>query len=308
MGVYDTKQVGDLQNMLNNVEYLRASGGGGDCVEFGMHAIRESLRAPHPYYGGVALDNFSQIILITDAGAKDGELQDAVIELAHRREVCIHLLLSTRGYCPNSFGSYLNVSRETGGTTVWVDPDEIEQLISLFGQFRTTYQAGTSCEDFYSNFNRKKRNSPEQCESFRVSVFTNILKFLITTQPSQSQATVRSPSGAVTEVSIFSGYGSQTIVHPEIGEWFVCVENGTLSISFNNQVLLDYVVTFIEEDEQSPTRVASTTNVPPGCKCYSFATLVGAHASLYTDNHYYMVSGLVLVPGQSQYIGCMCIV
>lgn len=267
--VYDTGEVGDLQDMLSDIRDLSARGGRGDCVEFGMHGIRETLRAPHPYFGGIALHNFSQIIVITDEGAKDSELTNEVMQLALKRKVCIHLLLSTHLYCDVDYGSYMNISRGTGGTMVEASPEQIEELIGVFGQFRSqTFNPDTNCANYYHN--RTKRSVSERCQSFRVSMFTNTLKFLITTQQSQSQATATSPGGEVTEVSIISGYGTQTIVHPEVGQWLVCVECGTLTISFNNQVLLDYVVSFIKEDEQSSTRV---TNVPPGCSIGKVAVL-----------------------------------
>ena len=285
-GVFDTTSVADLDELLNFTDSLNADGGQGDCLEFGMHGIYEALLAKHQSYGSTVMHNFSQIIVITNSGATDSAFSDNVTELAHKREVCIHLLLSKGGVCPDfpRFDSYMEVSNQTGGITVLAEPTEIKQLINLFGRFRFTYQKGSSCKEFYRNRrNYAKRNTPERCQHFTIDVFTNILQFLITTQESQSNATVRKPSGEIENIDLFSGYGSLKVLHPEVGEWSVCVKSGTLSISFNNQVLLDFVVTFIEKNEQLPTRISTTMNVPPGCKlCVGGSQ---CNIFLYTDNY-----------------------
>ena len=131
--------------------------------------------------------------------------------------------------------------------------EQVPSLMGLFGEFSTSYQK-SPCTKFYS--------STEQCHTFRVSTFTDILKFLITT--GQSQATVWKPSGEAVNINIVGGYGAYREVGPQPGEWSVCVESGTLTVSFNNRVLLDFVVTFVKEG--SPGHF---TSVPPTACKYS---------------------------------------
>ena len=246
--------------------------GGGDCPEYGMNGMQETFRAKHPLYGIDAMTEGSQMILITDAFAKDASLAGAVIAEAHRRKVCIHLLLSTSG-CGGDFSSYVKVATETGGTVVRGNSAELDTLIGVFGEFSTSYE-DSPCDEFYRDRRRRKKNVPipifsrlmseRPCEVFRVSTFTDILKFLITTR--QSQATVRKPNGETVNINIVGGYGAYREVGPQPGEWSVCVESGTLTVVFNNRVLLDFVVTFVKEDESSPGHLTATSVPPPACK------------------------------------------
>ena len=82
--------------MRDNISALTAYGGG-DCAEYGMNGIQETFRSRDPRYGIDTMTEGSQMILITDAFAKDASLADDVIAEARRRKVCIHLLLSTSG-------------------------------------------------------------------------------------------------------------------------------------------------------------------------------------------------------------------
>ena len=82
--------------MRKEVLALRADSGG-DCAEYGMNGILETFRSRDRRYDLDTMTEGSQIILITDAFAKDANLADNVIAEARRRKVCIHLLLSTSG-------------------------------------------------------------------------------------------------------------------------------------------------------------------------------------------------------------------
>ena len=249
--------------MRDNVLALRAHGGG-DCEEYGMNGIQETFRSRDPHYISDTMTEGSQMILITDAFAKDASLADDVIAEAHQRKVCIHLFLST-SVCGGDFSSYIRVATETGGRVVRATSTQFNDLIGVFGEFSTSYK-NSPCTEFYRFGGRKKRHTRTtgRCHTFRVSTFTNILKFLLTT--GQSQATVRKPSSETVNINIVGGYGAYRQVGPRPGEWSVCVESGTLTVVFNNRVLLDFVVTFVKEDESSPSRLTATSGFPPACK------------------------------------------
>ena len=256
--------------MRDDVLALQAIAGG-DCEEYGMSGINETFYSRDSRYDLNTMKEGSQMILITDAFAKDASLADDVIAEARRRKVCIHLLLSTSG-CGGDFSSYVKVATETGGRVVRGTSTQLNQLIGVFGEFSTSYR-DSPCAEFYRSDRRKKRQTlaTGRCHTFRVSTFADILKFLITT--GQSQATVRKPSGETVNINIVSGYGSYRDVGPQPGEWSVCVVNGTLTVVFNNRVLLDFVVTFVKEDESSPGHLTSMSNPPPACK-YSTHTIL----------------------------------
>ena len=261
----------DLKAMRERARALRATGGG-DCPEFGMSGIQNTFRARHAEYDIDAMTPGSQMIVITDAYAKDKDLTDAVIAEAKSRQVCIHLLLSTSG-CGGDFSSYVKVAAETGGTVVRGNSRYMDNLIEVFGEFSTSYK-DSPCAEFYSGTGGglMKRNLPMfarlmsdgQCHTFRVSVFVDILKVLITTD--QPRAIFTKPSGETVDVDVFSGYATYRKVRPEPGEWSVCVESGTFAIQFNSRFLIDFVVRFVEKDDSTPSGLNATSIPPPACK------------------------------------------
>ena len=258
--VYDTEFVVDLVSMRDDILDLRADGGG-DCAEYGMNGLLETLMSRHPN-GLETMTEGSQMILITDAIEKDTSLVETVISQAFRRKVCIHLFLSESG-CGGDFSNYVRVATETGGRVVRGTAHQFDELIEVFGEFSTAYQ-DSPCSAFYSRRKKRQTFTAGRCHTFRVSTFTDILKFLIIT--TQSQATVRKPTGETVSINITAQYGSYKNGGPEPGEWSVCVESGTFTIQFNNRVLLDFVVTFVKDDESSPGRLTATSVPPPACK------------------------------------------
>ena len=259
---YDAFEEVDLLNMREDILDLRAHGGG-DLREYGMNGLNLTLQTkwPEELGGFDTMTEGSQVILFTDAPAKDVDIMMDVIDDACARKVCIHLFLST--YSTTGFEGYTTVAEQTGGTIVRATATEFHDLVQIFGDFSTSYSGDSSCLMFY-NTKRKRRSSHEQCYTFKVSTFTSVLKLLITTE--QLQTTVQKPSGVKVTNSTIHGYGAYREVRPEPGEWSVCVESGTLSVSFNNRVLLDFLVTFVKEDESSPTHVVTTTVPPAACK------------------------------------------
>ena len=258
--VYDTSRVSDLVRMRDNILDLRAAGGG-DCAEYGMNGLWETLIS-RDSDGFETMTEGSQMILITDAYEKNTSLVQTVISQAFQRKVCIHLFLSLSG-CGRDFSNYVRVATETGGRVVRGTSRQFDELIGVFGEFSTAYQ-DSPCSAFYSRRKKRQTFTAGRCHTFRVSTFTDILKFLIIT--TQSRATVRKPSGETVSISVTAQYGAYREVGPEPGEWSVCVESGTFTIQFNNRVLLDFVVTFVKDDESSPGRLTATSVPPPACK------------------------------------------
>ena len=261
--LYDTFEETDLRTIHEDISSLKAYGGG-DGPEYGMHGLQTALRAKWPW-GSDAMVEGSQAILFTDHYAKDTDIMMKVIEEARQKQVCVHLFLSTSKPPGDGFDSYTTVAESTGGTIVRARHTEFHDLVQIFGDFSTSYNDKSPCRDFYNaNSERKKRSSDKKCQSFTVSAFTSVLKLLITTE--QSQVVIQKPSGVKVTNRTVRGYAIYRELHPEPGEWFVCVPRGTLTASFNNRVLLDFVVAFVNDEESSPAHVVSTTTPPPACK------------------------------------------
>ena len=261
--MYDTFEETDLITIREDISNLMAYSGG-DGPEYGMHGLQTALQAQWPW-GSDAMVEGSQVILFTDNIAKDTEIMKEVIDEACERQVCVHLFLSTSKPPGNGFEGYTKVAEETGGTIVRAQHTEFHDLVQIFGDFSTSYRGGTPCLDFYkAKSERGKRSSEKQCQSFTVSTFTSVLKLLITTE--QLRVTIQKPSGVKVTNSTVRGYAIYRELHPEPGEWSVCVQSGTLTVSFNSRVLLDFVVAFVNDDESLPAHVVSTSVPPPACK------------------------------------------
>lgn len=174
--------------MRNDVLTLTASGGG-DWPEYGMNGLNITLQTMWPWNSPAMIPG-SQVIFITDAPAKDVDIMMDVIDEARELQVCIHLFLST--YSQFGFDNYVTVAERTGGTIVRATATEFHDLLQLFGAFSTSYKGDSSCLTFYNTESkRKRRSSHEQCHTFKVSTFTSVLKFLMTTD--QLQTIVKNP-------------------------------------------------------------------------------------------------------------------
>ena len=258
--MFDTCLVDDLTALYNATTALYAHEGGDD-PEYGMGAIDLTLKAKYSY-GNDAMIAGSQIIVLTDAPAKDNDpaFVDSIIADAKGRKVCIHLFLSG---CGDNCASYQRVQSETGGTIVQSSTN-FNQILNEFTEFSTSYKNSPGCETFHREDRRKKRSPPSICHSFRVSVFTEVLKFLITT--AQPHATVRKPNGETTRIDITGDFSSYKEVNPQSGEWSVCVDTGTLELTFNNFINFDLVVTYVKEGGTSETGIITTTQTPLACE------------------------------------------
>ena len=101
--------------------------GGGNCPELGMTGILNALNLSNP---------LSNVIVLTDASPKDGEMKDKVIRAACEKETSIHFFLSRTG-CGN-FTPYLDVANKTSGLVVYhIDAFEAfsEFAAKVGGQF-----------------------------------------------------------------------------------------------------------------------------------------------------------------------------
>ena len=247
--------------------------GGGDCPERQLQALLKTL-AVRDSEGYSVMVPGSHIVMLTDAPSHDLDLETEVITRANKQKVCVSFFLSMRGGCINSGGRamYGRISAATGGTvTESIDQDG-------FRDFNATH-GSRQCADFYGiplSNERKKRQAPVppshdtygtemRCHNFTTSLFTTNVK--VTGHTSQPAVRVTKPSGE--SVSVPSLYGSSGAVFgessPPSGEWRVCVDTGTLTITLEKNDVMDTILKYLRPVINSTTLLASS-NPPPACK------------------------------------------
>ena len=90
---YDAQNTADRQQLLADVNTLSANGGG-DCPELGMAGIINALDLSFPE---------GQLIVLTDASAKDSNRTDEAIQTAFRLGVRVHFAFSNTGGCGSGY-------------------------------------------------------------------------------------------------------------------------------------------------------------------------------------------------------------
>ena len=252
----------ELQNFLTVTENMQATGGG-DCPERGLEAL-EAMLAVRDNDGLEAMVPGSQIVLLTDAPshAPPG-LMDSVIKQAFLRQVCITTFLSITGGCEQSQAQtmYTTLAVETGGAII----GSIDE--SGFTGFESAQQF-LNCADFYGltpcqNQGRKKRmteslvtfETEQKCHTFTSSLLTDVK---LTAHTTQRTVIVTPPSGEPVRVPVLFNVGAIfSSPTPACGEWSVCVETGTLTLTLQNTDRIDAIIRYKENG------VSRLTSNPP---------------------------------------------
>ncbi|XP_070501615.1 hemicentin-1-like [Chironomus tepperi] len=117
-----TSDVNELLTKLDQVS-IQYSGSNPDCPEKALSGLINGLKE--------ALPN-SLIYLFTDAGAKDLERYNEVIELIQRKQITVNFLLTGDCHQPKSdqFQVYYKISRVSGGQVFRMDKNKIETVLS----------------------------------------------------------------------------------------------------------------------------------------------------------------------------------
>ena len=208
----------------------------------------------------------SEIVLLTDAISHDPELEDDVITKAREMKVCISFYLSIATWEP-----YTRISAQTGGTTV----NSIDR--HAFSAFDDEYNYG-QCARFYDLptlappiiGSRKKRaavmntyDNAQRCHHFNTSIFTTALKV----QGFTSQTAMIVTTANSEEVRVIDNIRSEKLYRdtdPLAGQWSVCVETGTLTISLDITDSIHSIFKFIKPVGDSFS--LHTSPSPPACK------------------------------------------
>ena len=240
-----------------------AASGGGDCPERGLEALQAML-AVRDNDGFEAMVPGSQIVLLTDAPSHTPPgLMESVITQASLQQVCITTFLSISGGCEQSQAQtmYGNIAVATGGAII----GSIDQ--SGFTGFESAQQF-INCAEFYNltpnpNQGRKKRmtESPEtfateqKCHTFTTSLLTDVK---LTAHTTQRTVIVTPPIGEPVKVPVLFNVGAIfRSSNPTCGEWSVCVETGTLTLTLENTDRIDAIIRYKENG------VSRLTSNPP---------------------------------------------
>ena len=285
---YTDKTV-DLQRFLQAIANAFVPNSGGDCPEYALDAILQTLTAQDRKGYGL-MEPGSQIIVLTDAPSKNASLekQEKVIKISNSLEVCVHFFLALETYncfdaIPGSIEMYEHIANETGGTVVsnaWE-----------FNNFVMSHKASGSCKDFYPKLGRHKRLAivDVRCQSFRVSRFSNLLRLSVRPSVTGLQTvTVRKPSGSTASPQVIDRDSNNRFavfseLFPEAGEWSVCVNRGTVQVSSNMETTLDVVVLYPKNESHSSGATPTTSSPPAACKFVANSVL---HNMIYAHTYY----------------------
>ena len=239
---------GTLAQLMAAVNALSASGGG-DCPEFGMTGLLIALNQINGLPPLAA--SLSQIILITDASAKDDALFVNVIAQASTLGVRIHELLIRNG-C-SGFLNYPLIAMSTGGIQV--------NNLADFSAITNFVQASLVAGGFEGD--ATMFGPALSSHTVSVSKFARTLQVLIRTD--QTLATVTRPNNMTEVLSLSGNLFFFEDENPASGDWMFFVASGTLEIAVNEPILLDFFVSHVVDDPDSDG--IQPVCEPRSCEC-----------------------------------------
>ena len=226
--------------------------GGGDCPELGMAGILNGLSLSSK--GG-------NVIVLTDASAKDASRTDEVIQAAFKLGACVHTIFSREG-CGTNFDNFRRIAAATNGF-------QVNDLIGFNELARTTHETGvTLCGHGTIIDNFEEVPLPEggtkMCASVNVSCLTESLTFSFNpASGSSTHITLEDPDSVaafdqtLTSLKIFNV--------PEAsfkdGSWIVCILSGEAEIRQTQDIRFDIAVEYTTFDEERDVYIS--TGDPP---------------------------------------------
>ena len=253
--------VTQLEELRRQTEALRAIDGG-DYSERQFKALLRILALPDPSELSLpVMTPGSEIVLLTDADSHDAELESEVIDLARERKVCISFYLSEVTWDP-----YTRIAAQTGGVIV----NSIRR--ESFREFDDVHDYG-QCAIFHrlapDVVGKKKRaavtpsfDTEQRCHRFTVSLFATSLTVQGFT--SQPVMIVTRPDSEVVQVRAnIMGNKVYRETKPTPGEYSVCVETGTLTVSLDITDSMSSIFQFLTRTEGT---FSLHNSPPPACK------------------------------------------
>ena len=260
--------VTQLEVLREETEDLGADGGG-DGPERQFKALLRILSLPDPSEPSLpVMTPGSEIVLLTDATSHDAELESNVTALARERKVCISFYLSEVTWDP-----YTTIAAQTGGVIV----NSIQR--ESFREFDDVHNYG-QCAIFHGLapdatplVGKKKRaavtpsfSTAQGCHRFTVSLFATSLTVQGFT--SQPVMIVTRPDSEVVQVRAnIMGNKEYRETKPTPGEYSVCVETGTLTVSLDITDSMSSIFQYLTLTEGT---FSLHNSPPPACKLLHF--------------------------------------
>ena len=241
-------QVRGVNDLITDTSNLQASGGG-DCPEYGMVGILKALELLDGIQNPrVRKQGKHNVVVLTDASAKDNDDYQSVINKAKEIGVTVHFFYSGNG-CDDGFGNYDSIKQATGGVSV----DQIDA--AHFQQFADFIRS--------SSFKKRKRDVPSSCQSFNISHF--VTKFSGLFETAQNVITITKPNGHSENVATFSNsFYIYTVDNPQPGLWKGCVSSGTLTLTLTTAIDLEFNIEYLHLTESG--MLQPTSRLPFACK------------------------------------------
>ena len=239
----------ELKNLYSVVSNLTADSGG-DEPEYCMGGILEAFRASRTGISdnGISYNiNFyseaSQIIVITDATAKDASLLSNVTEIVRHTRVKVHFILASESV--SSYPPYQSIATISGGLVI-NSTFEIDKVIQTLA-FSASKRTGNT-PIINASLLRNKR-SAENCNIFGISLFTSQISALF-----MQNISLTYPNGTTTQIP---GPNTFTVESPDAGQWAVCSAG---QVYCPTQTVMHYTVTFLD------SKFSISENLPSVCK------------------------------------------
>ena len=245
---YDANNPTEKSQLLSDVNALYAHGGG-DCPELGMTGIRNALSLSEQ--GG-------QLILLTDASAKDGGLTDRVIAEANNLDVIVHFMYSHSSGCGFGYPYYDRVKDATGGFRL----DDLNRFEDLAMQLQNRRVAFNSISTSVNTSNVSiPAENTEDCKGIPVSSLSESLSIAINPQGGSARVSLTLPNGTESFDETVSSFTVKDFTSPQSGVWIVCVISGMAEIKQSQEIRFDITAEFLLQDQD--TGVYFTDPVPP---------------------------------------------
>lgn len=248
--------------LLNDVNGLTATGGG-DCPEYGMTSILKAMNLIDNINSDIVQnEGRHNLIVLTDASAKDNSLYQQVINTANsvdKPDVSVHFFYSGTGCSGLGFGNFEDIKVATKGLSV-------NQINAANFQSFVDYIAASSSSgpgDDTGSEQEPTPQTPSSCQNFKISQFTTMFSCLLET--TSSTVVVTKPDNTTETVSTFANsFGVYKVTNPQPGNWKACVASGTLMYSLSATITLELNIDYLKESNDG--ELLPTAQLPFACK------------------------------------------
>jgi len=227
---FDSTNITDLRRLAQAVDELSASGGG-DCKEYGIEAIYDAIMETD-------MPDLSNIIVMTDAPAKDIVYKMRLINATLRRAISINFLISPSSCHSSSRDTehYRQIAQESCGAVV-ENINDIE-VLSTFLDAVTSVLATETC-------NSKRKRTAGKCIEFHSTLFTETINILFS--DATRSISISTPEREMHTINPVGLLASFTQEKPSNGKYTICSDG-----AFSHQIVLksnlDYFVEFYEDN------------------------------------------------------------